>query len=58
MDKAKSINTPMHPFQVLEANEDGEKVSNNLYRGMVGSLFYLTTSRPDLKLGMGICARF
>ena len=58
MDKAKSISTSMHPSQVLEADEDGEKVSEKLYRGMVGSLVYLTTSRPDLQLSAGICARF
>ena len=48
MDKAKSISIPMHPSQVLEADEDGEKVSKKLYRGMIGSLLYLTTSRPNL----------
>ena len=58
MDKTKSISTPMHPSQVLEANEDGEKVSNKLYRGMIRSLLYLTASRPDLQLSVGICARF
>ena len=44
MDKAKSISTPMHPSQVLEADEDGKKVSNKLYRGIIGSLLYHTTS--------------
>ena len=58
MDEAKSINTPMHPFQVLEADEDGEKVSDKLYRGMIGSLLYLTASRLDLQLSVGICVRF
>ena len=58
MDKAKSISTPMHPSQVLEANEDGEKVSNKHYRGTISSLLYLTASRPDLQLSVGICARF
>ena len=58
MDKAKSISTPMHPSQVLEANEDGEKAPDKLYRGIIGSLLYLTTSRPNLQLSMRICARF
>ena len=58
VDKAKSISTPMHPSQVLEADEDGEKVSETLYRGMIGSLLYLTASRPDLQLSVGIYARF
>ena len=58
MDKAKSISTPMHPSQVLEADEDEEKVSDKLYRGIIGSLLYFVTSRPDLQLSVGIYARF
>ena len=58
MDNAKSIFTPMHHFQVLEADEDGEKVSEKLYRSMIRPLLYLTASRPDLQLSVGICARF
>ena len=58
MDKVKSINTPIRPSQVLEVDEDGGKVSEMLYRGMIGSLLYLTANRPDLQLSVGICARF
>ena len=58
MDNAKSISTPMHPSQVLEANEDGHKVSDKLYRGMIDSLLYLTASRPNIQSSIGICARF
>ena len=58
MDKAKSINTPIHPSQVIEVDEDGEKAFETLYRGMIGSLLYLIASRPDLQLSVGICARF
>ena len=36
MDQAKSISTPMHPSQVLKADEDEEKVYDKLYRGMIG----------------------
>ena len=48
MDKAKSTSTPMHPSQVLEVDEEGDKVSNKLYQGMIGYLLYLTASRPDI----------
>ena len=48
MDKAKSISTPMHPSQVLEADEEGNKVFDKLHKGMIGSLLYLTASRPDM----------
>ena len=55
MDQAKSISTPMHHSQVLEADENGVKVSNKFYRAMIGSLLYLIASRPDLQLSMGMC---
>ena len=58
MDKAKSISTPMHPSQVLEADEDGEKFSYKLYESIIRSLLYLTTCRPDLQLSIGNYARF
>ena len=59
MDKAKSISTPMHPSQFLEADDKvGDKVSDKPYRGMIGLLFYLIASRPDIQLSVGICARF
>ena len=48
----------MHLSQVLQADEDGEKVFDKLYRGMIGSLLYLTASRPDLQLSVEICAIF
>ena len=58
MDKAKIISTHMHPSQVLEANEEGDKVFDKLYRGMIGSQLYLSTGRPNIQLSVGICARF
>ncbi|XP_070030119.1 secreted RxLR effector protein 161-like [Nicotiana sylvestris] len=29
-----------------------------MYRGIIGSLLYLTVSRPDIVINMGLCARF
>ena len=58
MDNAKSISTPMHPSQVLEADKDRDKVSDQLYQGMIGSLLYLTTNRSDIQLSVGICDKF
>ncbi|XP_070032725.1 secreted RxLR effector protein 161-like [Nicotiana tomentosiformis] len=29
-----------------------------MYRGIIGSLLYLTGSRPDIVFSMGLCARF
>ncbi|XP_070040515.1 secreted RxLR effector protein 161-like [Nicotiana tomentosiformis] len=29
-----------------------------MYRGIIGSLLYLTASRPDIVFSVGLCARF
>ena len=42
----------------LDADESGEDVDQKLYRGMIGSLLYLTASRPDIMFSVCACARF
>ena len=58
MDKTKSISTPMHLPQVLDADEKGDKVSDKLYRAIIDSFLYLIASRSNIQLNVGICARF
>ncbi|GKF75916.1 hypothetical protein Tco_0225360, partial [Tanacetum coccineum] len=36
----------------------GEDVGEHLYRSMIGSLMYLTSSRPDIMFVVCACARF
>ncbi|XP_019084287.1 PREDICTED: uncharacterized protein LOC109125934 [Camelina sativa] len=42
----------------LSKDEGGEDVDERLYRGMIGSLLYLTASHPDICLSVGIYARY
>ncbi|GJR02082.1 retrovirus-related pol polyprotein from transposon TNT 1-94 [Tanacetum coccineum] len=42
----------------LTKDEEGESVDNSKYRGMIGSLLYLTASRPDIMFSVCLCARF
>ena len=42
----------------LESNDNEKSVDIKLYRGMIGSLLYLTASRPDILFSVCICARF
>ncbi|KAK0575852.1 hypothetical protein LWI29_008162 [Acer saccharum] len=42
----------------LSKDASGKSVEQTLYRGMIGSLLYLTASRPDISFSVGMCARY
>ncbi|GKB35503.1 putative ribonuclease H-like domain-containing protein [Tanacetum coccineum] len=44
----KTARTPMETQKALLKDEDGEDVDEHLYRSMISSLMYLTSSRPDI----------
>ncbi|GJS55894.1 uncharacterized mitochondrial protein-like protein [Tanacetum coccineum] len=44
----KTANIPMETQKHFLKDEDGEEVDDHLYRSMIGSLMYLTSSRPDI----------
>jgi len=52
------MNTPMHPTCTLSKEDTGSKVDQKLYRGMIGSLLYLTASRPNILFSVCLCVRF
>ncbi|KAK2401718.1 putative mitochondrial protein [Trifolium repens] len=58
LEDCKIMSTPMHPSSSLSKEEIGSKVDQKLYRGMIGSLLYLTASRPDILYSVCLCARF
>jgi hypothetical protein len=58
MDDGKSIKTPMPTNGHLDLDEGGKPVDQKLYRSMIGSLLYLTASRPDIMFSVCMCARF
>ncbi|WZY89591.1 hypothetical protein YC2023_046326 [Brassica napus] len=58
MQTSKIAKTPMSTTTKLSRDSDGKPVDEKLYRAMIGSLLYLTASRPDLCLSVGICARY
>jgi hypothetical protein len=58
MDDLKPLSTPMSTTTALDANEDGEPVDQKEYRSMIGSLLYLTATRPDIQFSVCLCARF
>ena len=42
----------------LNVDSSGVEVSTTLYRSIIGSLLYLTASRPDIAFSIGVCARY
>ena len=42
----------------LSRDEEGKRVYQKLYRGMIGSLLYLMASMPDIMFSVCMCARF
>ncbi|GJU55298.1 retrovirus-related pol polyprotein from transposon TNT 1-94 [Tanacetum coccineum] len=53
-----SVKTPMVPPNKLGPDLNGKAVNKTQYRGMIGSLMYLTTSRPDIQFSTCLCARY
>ncbi|GJS09839.1 putative ribonuclease H-like domain-containing protein [Tanacetum coccineum] len=54
----KSTATPHKNQKPLLKDEDGEEVDVHLYRSMIGSLMYLTSSRPDIMFAVCACTRY
>ncbi|KAJ9552638.1 hypothetical protein OSB04_016683 [Centaurea solstitialis] len=58
LENAKIMKTPMSPSCALDSDPDGNDVDVTTYRGMIGSLMYLTASRPDIMFSTCLCARY
>jgi hypothetical protein len=50
--------TPMSMVAALHLDENGEAIDQREYRSMIGSLLYLTVTRPDIQFVVCLCARF
>ena len=48
LEGCKKISTPIATSTKINADEVGKIVDQKTYRGMIGSLLYLTFSRPDI----------
>ncbi|CAM8999896.1 unnamed protein product [Rhodiola kirilowii] len=58
LEKASHKRTPAATHIKITKDEAGTKVDQTLYRSMIGSLLYLTASRPDIAYVVGVCARY
>nr|GEX53933.1 hypothetical protein [Tanacetum cinerariifolium] len=56
--EGKLASTPIDTEKPLLKDPDGEDVDVHTYRSMIGSLMYITSSRPDIMFAVCACARF
>nr|GEV86760.1 retrovirus-related Pol polyprotein from transposon TNT 1-94 [Tanacetum cinerariifolium] len=52
------VDTPMVEKSKLDEDKEGKAVDPSHYRGKIGTLLYLTASRPDLQFAICMCARY
>ncbi|CAM8890779.1 unnamed protein product [Rhodiola kirilowii] len=58
LDKATHKRTPAATHVKITKDDAGASVDQTLYISMIGSLLYLTTTRPDICQAVGVCARY
>nr|GEX59222.1 retrovirus-related Pol polyprotein from transposon TNT 1-94 [Tanacetum cinerariifolium] len=58
VEDSKSMKTLMSSDTKLTKYEKCKSIDSTKYRGMICSLLYLTTSRPDIMFSVCLCARF
>ncbi|GJR95335.1 retrovirus-related pol polyprotein from transposon TNT 1-94 [Tanacetum coccineum] len=57
-DSCDPVDTPMVEKSKLDEDKEGKAVDPSQYHGMIGTLLYLTASRPDLQFAICMCARY
>jgi hypothetical protein len=58
MAELKLVSTPMSTATSLGPDKDGEAVDQREYRSMIGSVLYLTATRPDIQFAVCLCVDF
>ncbi|GJT88288.1 hypothetical protein Tco_1070005, partial [Tanacetum coccineum] len=57
-DSCDPVDTPIVEKSKLDEDKEGKAIDPSHYRGMIGTLLYLTASRPDLQFAICMCARY
>ena len=58
LDNGGHKRTPAATHLKLTKDESDISVDQTMYRSMIGSLLYLTASRPIITFVVGVCARY
>jgi hypothetical protein len=58
MAELKPMSTLMSMVTSLDPDENDDAIDQREYRSMIGSLLYLTVTRPNIRFAVFLCARF
>lgn len=58
MNDCNIVTTPVAADLHLTKEGDGKLVESTLYKSLIGSLRYLTVTRPDIVYGVGLLSRY
>jgi len=58
IEDCKEANNPIATNYLIDVDEVGQQVDSTKYRGLIGSLLYLTARRPNIQFGVCLCVRF
>ena len=58
MEDCRPVSTPMVTSCKLSKDDESKEADQKLYRSMIGSLLYVTATRPDVMQAAGQVARF
>lgn len=56
--QSKPFHTPISTSEKVNKDAEGKDVDTKMYRSMIGSLLYLTASRPNISFSVGVCDRY
>ena len=58
MYDSKLVGNPIVPDTRLSKDEKGTKINSTMFKQVVGSLMYLTTTRPNIMFGVSLISRY
>ncbi|KAK4398009.1 Retrovirus-related Pol polyprotein from transposon RE1 [Sesamum angolense] len=58
MESCKTVTIPLVTGKKYQKEDGSQKVDGSMYRSLIGSLLYLTTTRPDIMFATSLLSRF
>lgn len=58
MEDCNAVRNPMVPGSKVDMDENGERIDETFYKQIIGSLMYITTTRPDLQFTVSLLSRY